>query len=338
MADKSDPIREVAFYYPGHLWHHTDWIKTLLLFFDGVALLVPEYKTEEPEAFDPVLAGPLRDRGLLHYLVADQAVDQQATEQLATALTNFIASGALDSLERDGTAFHEISMSRMGYFGDRGLAEMLFEELESRGLARKSKDGVSIPLHPMVRYLILVLLAQILRPRGASMGLDLSPATDQFRIVRALTEFLDLPEAPSAGRVVAFDLQTVSVDLSSVPLDEVLDFRSEHRTVHQKYARSVRDFARELSLMAEVDREVAFTDRQAEIEDLASDLRRKARKAWRQPASFALGLAGAAWTYSTGNPIGALLAVGALAARGLSGTDKEAGAFSYLFAAHEKYA
>ena len=338
MVDNSEAIREVAFYYPGHLWHHTDWIKTLLLFFDGIGLLVPEYKKGEPEARDPVLAGPLRDRGLLHYLVADEAVDKQATEQLATAIANFIASGAFDSLARDGTAFHEISMSRMGYYGDRGLAQMLFEELESQGLARKSKDGVSIPLHPAVRYVILVLLAQILRPRGPSMGLDLSPATDQFRIVRALTEFLDLPEAPSAGRVVAFDLQTVSVDLSSVPLDEVLGFRSENRAAHQKYARSVRDFARQLSLMPEVERQAAFTDRQAEIEDLASDLRRKARKAWRRPASFALGLAGAAWTYSTGNPIGALLAAGALAARGLSENDKEAGAFSYLFAAHEQYA
>ncbi len=135
MADNSESIRDVAFYYPGHLWHHTDWIKTLLLFFDGVGLLVPEYKKGEPEELDPVLAGPLRDRGLLHYLVADQVVDKQATEQLATALTNFIASGAFDSLARDGTAFHEISMSRMGYYGDRGLAQMLFKELKSRGLA-----------------------------------------------------------------------------------------------------------------------------------------------------------------------------------------------------------
>lgn len=129
-------------------------------------------------------------------------------------------------------------MSRMGYYGDQGLAQMLFEELETRGLARKSQDGVSIPLHPAIRYLILVLLARILRPRGPSMGLDLSPATDQPRIVRALTEFLELPTAPSAGHVVALDLQTVSVDLSAVPLDEVLGFRVEHREVHRNYVRS----------------------------------------------------------------------------------------------------
>lgn len=342
MAAQKGELPEIAFYYPGyypgHLWHHTEWMKTLLLFFDGIGLLVPEYKQSEPASVDPVLAAPLRDQGLLHYLVADQVVDRQATENLATALTEFITSGAFDSLSRDGVAFREISMSRMGYYGDTGLAEMLFEELQSRGLARKSEDGVSIPLHPFVRYLILVLLAQILRPRGSLMGLDLSPVTDQFRIVRALTEFLNLPAAPSVGHVVAFDLQSVSVDLTSVPLDEVLSYRAEHRKEHRRYIRSVRQFARELSLMAELDRTAAFRDRQSQLDDLASDLRRKARLAWRRPASFALGLAGASWSYATGNPVGALLAGGALVLRGTGSEQRETGAFSYLFAAHEQYA
>lgn len=338
MANETEGLPDVAFYYPGHLWRHTDWIKTLLLFFDGVGLLVPEYKRGEPEAVDPVLAAPLRDKGLLHYLVADQVVDKEATEHLASALTNFITSGAFDSLAKDGTAFHEISMSRMGFYGDRGLAQMLFEELEARGLARKSKDGVSIPLHPAIRYLILVLLAQILRPRGLNVGLELSPATDQPRIVRALTEFLDLPQAPSAGHVVAFDLQTVSVDLSAVPLDEVLGFRAEHRNAHRTYVRNVREFTRELSLMSEPDRMSALKDRQSALDDLANDLKRAARLAWKRPASFAIGFAGAAWTYKTGDPIGALLTAGALLLGGVGSSPKETSAFSYLFTAHEQYA
>ena len=68
MLNRNEPDREVAFYYPGHLWHRPEWIKTMLLFFDGVGLLIPEYKQGEPEMVDPVLAGPLRDQGLLHYL------------------------------------------------------------------------------------------------------------------------------------------------------------------------------------------------------------------------------------------------------------------------------
>jgi hypothetical protein len=38
--------------------------------------------------------------------------------------------------------------------------------------------------------------------------------------------------------------------------------------------------------------EDAFALRQAELEEMASELRKKSRQAWRKPASFGLGLAG----------------------------------------------
>lgn len=94
------PALDVAFYYPGHLWYRPDWIKTLLLFFDGIALLVPEYKKGEPEAVDPVLAGPLREMGLLHYLIANQVVNKQATESLAVAIEHLMTLGAFERLRR----------------------------------------------------------------------------------------------------------------------------------------------------------------------------------------------------------------------------------------------
>ena len=338
MKSQQEASREIAFYYPGHLWRSSEWMKTLLLFFDGIGLLVPEYKQEEPELADPFLAAPLREQGLLHYLIADQVVDAKVTKRLTEAISELLSAGALDSLAQDGTGFHELSMSRMGFYGNREMAETLFHELASRGLAQQTRDGVSVPLHPSVRYLILVLLAQILRSNGASSGLDLSPVTDQLQIVRALTEVLSLPAVPSAGNVVAFDLQSVSVDLSSVPLEEVLSFRAENGAAHRKYVRSARQFARDLSLMPPEDRTSAFADRQAELDDLASDLRRRARSAWKLPASFALGLAGAGWTLASGNPIGALLSAGALLLKGPGSPANEGGAFSYLFAAHERYA
>lgn len=236
------------------------------------------------------------------------------------------------------TEFHELSMSRMGFFGDREIAQSLFDRFKAKGLAKQSKDGVSIPLHPAVRYSILVLLAQILRPQGPALGLDLSPATDRFEIVQALTELLNVPTTPSAGHVVAFDLQYVSVDLSAVPLDEVLGFRAENSRAHREYVTSVRQFTRELSLISEADRAQAFQERQAQLDDLANDLKRTARKVWKRPASFGLTLAGAAWTYHSGDLFGALLA----AAGGLMGLEgapaNEAGAYSYLFAAHQRYA
>jgi hypothetical protein len=331
-----ESIPETAFYYPGPVWAVGDWVKNLILFFDGVALLVPEYIKDKPERIDPVTVAGLEAHGLLHILEPEKCVDKQATEQLAMAMTDVIASGVLDDLAKQPTEFHELSYSRMGSYGDRALAKMLLEELKSRGLARESEDGYSIPMHPMVRALMLVLLAQILRPYGKTLGMELSPATDRAPFIGALRELLSLPSAPSAGSVVTFDLATVGVDLGSVPIDEVLDFRKAHLKEYRGYARNVRGFVRELSLMSEEERSGAFADRQAELDDYASDLRAASRSAWKQPSTFALTLSGAAWTLATGDPMGALLSAGGALLGGILPPQQEAGAYSYLFRAGQR--
>jgi hypothetical protein len=78
-------------------------------------------------------------------------------------------------------------------------------------------------------------------------------------------------------------------------------------------------------------------DRRAEIEDIASDLKKKGRAAWKRPASFALGAAGAAWTAVTGDPIGAILGGGASLLTQDS-TEGETGVYSYLFRARRELA
>ena len=47
-------------------------------------------------------------------------------------------------------------------------------------------------MHYMVRGLILVMLSQILRPHGATLGADLSPATDRPEFVTALHSLLSI--------------------------------------------------------------------------------------------------------------------------------------------------
>lgn len=182
------------------------------------------------------------------------------------------------------------------------------------------------------------MLAQILRPKGRQLGLDLSPVTDRPELIQALSEFLTIAVPPSAGQVIALDLQTVGVDLSAVPIDEVLSFRSSNLDSHRAYIRAVRRFVRELSVMPEESRRLAMLDRGRELDDMASDLTRNARKAWRRAAAFALSIAGATWKMASGDPLGALLGAGAALAGGVGGTGAETGAYSYLFAAHERYA
>jgi hypothetical protein len=331
------PPKEIAFYYPNPMWRQGDWIKNLILFFDGVALLVPSYMRDKPDIADPAIVTGLREHGLLHIIEPETAVDKAATEQLASALMDIISSGALDNLATTDTKFHEISRSRLGYDGDSGLAQMILEELQKRGLAKAGENDSTIPIHPMVRSLVLVLLSQILRPYGARLGAELSPTTDNPRLVEALTELLSVQAIPTTGHVVEFDLNTVSVDLGSIPIDEVLTFRKENFADHRRYCLAARLFAQQLSKLSDEERKTAFALRQAELDDIAQDLKGRATKTWKKPASFALTLSGAALALANGHPLAAALTVGAAVTGYQAAAKRDAGAYSYLFRAHDRY-
>jgi hypothetical protein len=335
---KGDPP-EIAFYYPNPFWNNGDWIKNLILFFDGIGILVPKYMKDQVTDSDPAIVAGLKKHGLLHIFQPEKMVNKAATERLATAMVDILASGVLDRLAKDKSKFAELSFSRLGSEGDAGLAAMIRDELIKRRLAKKSQDGVSIPMHPKVRSLILVLLSQILREPGRTLGFDLSPVTDMPQIVEALGEFLSLSQTPSSGHVVAFDLYVVGVDLGSVPIDEILDFRRENLEQHRKYARSVRLFVEHVSLLPAKARAFAFEQRQAELNDLASDLRKLSRGAWKRPASFALGMLGAAWTAAGKDLIAAALAAtSVLLSASDAGKEKpNVRASSYIFNARAKY-
>lgn len=336
-GNRQNAKQEFAFYYPNAMWVSGDWAKNLILFFDGIALLVPDYMKDRPEREDPAIVRGLKEHGLLHIIEPEKSVDRVATEKLVSAMTDIITSGALDQLRNSDTRFRELSMSRMGFSGDQGLARMILEELKQRNLARDSEDGVSVPMHPDVRSLILILLAQILRPYGANLDAELSPATDSPRLVTALAEMLALKAIPSTETVIQFDLNTVGVDLGSIPIDEVLDFRKQHFAEHRNYCLSARRFAQELSTMEDAERVVAFDLRQAQLDVISKDLRSRASKLWKKPAAFALTLTGAAITLAAGHPLAAALTLSA-SALNYGPTQKPAmGAYSYLFRAHDRY-
>jgi hypothetical protein len=329
---------EIAFYYPGPVWYSGNWIKNLVLFFDGIGLLVPEYIKDKPFESDPAIAAGLEQAGLLHIWKPEKIIDKAATQKLARSMTDILSFGALNALSKENTTFHQLSYSRLGGYGDPELANAIFRDLKAMGLARDSEDGVSIPMHPLVRALVLVLLAQVLRPYGKMIGKELSPATDRPELTDALAELLSLPLAPSSGHVISSDLETVSVDLGPVPIAEVLSFRQEHYQEHRAYIRAVRQFVRDLSLLPRKEIPEAFDDRREELRDIAADLKRISGKAWKRPASFALSMVGAAWMLTTGDPIGAFLAAGAGILGGEAGREKgEIGAYSYLFKASQKF-
>lgn len=328
--------KEIAYYYPNPVWDQGDWIKNLILFFDGVALLVPQYLRDKPRDGDPAIVVGLEQHHLLHQLEPEKIVDATATEQLAAAMREIIESGKLDKLDTK-SEFHELSMSRLGYFGNESLARAIFDELKKRGLARETEDGKSIPMHAQVRSLVLVLLSQILRAYGPRIDAELCPVTDRPKVVHALAEMLAQKVLPSTGAVIAFDMATVSVDVGAVPMDELLSFRQENLKAYKRYTLSARRFAQELSKISDEERNDAFDLRQAELDDLASDIRRKARKAWRKPAALTFSLTGAAVSLAAGHPLAAGLSLSSALLGYTPASKPEMGAYSYLFSAAHRY-
>ena len=329
------PLLDVAYLHEPY-WHpdEGDWVKSLLLFFDGVAILVPDYIRDRPLFTDPTLAQPLADHGLLHRLSPETLVDQQTAEALTELLDDLLRTDAFDDLDRD-TAFAEISYSRLGGAADAGLTEVVLEQLRERGLARPTVDGVSIPLHPAVRAFVLVVLPQLLRTPAEAAGYALQPASTQPRTARALMDTLNLAAMPTTGHVVAADLEQVTLDLAPVPLDEVLDFRRQHGDQHRAYARDLRQFVRDAAALSQDDPQQAYLDRREALADAADELRRLARTSWRRPlATFGLGIAGSAVNLTYGNPIGAGLTATA-ALLGLRRQADPASAYTYLFQAQQ---
>lgn len=151
--------------------------------------------------------------------------------------------------------------------------------------------------------------------------------------VVGLLRLLDREPLPTAGHVVVSDLQQVSFDLSTIPLDEVLDFRAQHGEAYRAYARDLRSFVRGVSTADPADRESAFADRREALGDAAAELNRHMRSAWRRPmASFGLGIGGAAVALVAGNPVPAGIGF-ASALLGFKRQADPSSAYTYLFRA-----
>ena len=331
-------LPEIAFYYPNPYWHDVDWAKNLILFFDGIGMLIPNYMEHAAHFDDLAVISGLKERNLFHVFQPETFLDQDAATRLETAMLQIIDSGALEKLQAEkASSFAELSMSRMGFHVAEESANAIFKQLKKRNLARDTEDGVSIPMHSSVRYLILVLLAQILRDNGRRAGFELLPATDRPVLVNALAELLAQRPMPSAEHVISLDLQAVGVDLAAVPIDEILSFRQENRKLYREYTRRLRTTIHELSLMPPDAQNLALEGRQESIADLASDIRKTSRKAWKKPATFCLSAAGAIWKLVEHDLVGASIA-GAAALLSLGKRDSvNTGAYSYLFSARDRF-
>ena len=333
-------MTDTAYYYPQPYWgsRESGWIKSLLLFFDDVAILLPDYMYGRHIDADPTLTEPLEDRGLLKVLEPNAWIDEEVAGKLGEIIIELLENGTFDGLPK-AEYFAELSRSRIGYGADVKLADSLVDRLQDRRLARPSEDGVSIPLHPEVRTTILVVLAQLSRLAGRKREMKIHPVTDNPTAVRDLVKTLSRDAMPSRDKVIQLDLEPVSFDLDTIPLDDVLEFRAEHQDAHRAYMRDLQRFMGELASIHNVDeRENVLLERRQEIADAAHDIQRSTRRALgKDLTSWSLGLAGGVWSVAAGDPIGLVLTAAGIISEIIPSDAKIVSAYSYLFAVNRAF-
>lgn len=314
-------------------------LKTLLLFFDGIAFL--ETRQEAMQS-DETIALPLADLGVLHTFEAEKFVDESVARELSTAIAEAIQGGVLTPRTNQAIFDALVDQSRVGHVLAPDIAKHIVDELGSHDLAipderSEINGGYGFPVQEHVRDFIHAALTQLIRRPAEAQGLSLQPADevyheDQYGVARLLRD----TQYPNLGQIVSLDLTQVTFDLDDIPLDEVLDFKRQHGAAHRRYAKDLRQFGLELSLTPPSQMDKAMDDRRQQLADAADGLRRFARESWRRPvASFGLGISGAAMAWSQGNPVGA----GISALGGILGLKRQAepgSAFTYLFAAQRK--
>jgi hypothetical protein len=330
---------EFAHYYGDWMWRVelTDWVKSLLLFFDGLALALPSETAMRLIDADPILAQPLFERNLLH--------NYEPTQWFK------FPTGQSDEVEReffervypllnDPQGLSEASLYYLdGFFMgvDTSDPDIYMLRLEAMWEHVKSLGGQFGEDDYLVVSLAVGIISKLLHEHINDAAIQ--PVINDENAA-SFVDALIGPQAGNRAKIIVSDLAHIGLDLSIVPLDEVLEFRREHGSEYRDYSREIRQFALDLSLMPEAERSTATAERRSELDDRAADLRRTGRSAFgRELVTLSFGIAGAAWTLRTGDIWGAAFAAGAAAA-GLSKPNPTpmGAAYSYILRAKDEFA
>lgn len=352
------PANDYAYYVSDWIWPDTrsDLMKSMLLFFHGIALALPSHLSSKTIERDASLAVPLAERGLLVNFDPAEALDARTARKLAGTLIE------LADLDNYYWKIHSprssITFTHWGArYGAYSAAEKFQIALAKRRLLVATKDRDLFKVDRRIRLLVLTVFAQALRARLLERGVVLHPVTESSELAHELWRALGryqpvrtgdnylFPENPYGSgeqawsvaadsmdpRQLASDLFTVGTDLSDVPLDDVLDFRKENGMHYIAYATELRQFLMTQAALSPAERDRAREDRRLYLRDQAAKLRRISRRAFGIRSSvLLLSLAGASWTLTRNDPIGALLAASAAAAQAVPPPGPTVTAYSYL--------
>jgi len=312
------PRPEFAHYYADWIWgrQDADWMKSLLLFFDGIALAVPPEMATALIESEAHLAQPLMEQGLLRNYkpelwLGTSYIDQvRDFEQGATKIIQWDAASDQVNI----IPMRElIKFPAESYFLNNVYDCVSIEVLARAKFLTDAQSGQLGSQTQYMRALLVGITSRMLIQNIKEVAIQ--PVINSNGAALFVASMIGPPAGNAQPEIVVGDLAEVGIDLTVVPLDEVLDFRKQYGSEYRDYSREIREFVLSLSLMTEDERLTAISARRDELNDRAARLRRIGRESFkRQSVGMGFGIAGAAWTLVHGDPWGAAFAAGATAA------------------------
>jgi hypothetical protein len=268
--------------YPGDFSRKFELIKELLLYFDGdVATLgaqwdLPDMRSEWTLSKCPWLAEALVKAGLLHFLDYHQVY---GPDELYEGYAENVTAGLPPDEIVWGWYSARLEIIEAAMDGDSGaLADYARGAITDKARLKRCSDGADIGLvHEVAgRYL--------------DNGIQIVPVTDKNKMVNLYaackSEWQGWRKALQVDRgdlyatssnVVVQDLACVDLDLSKVPLSDILQFRQEFGKAFACYSSDVRNFALSLLHLPPEERTRSLAERRGELQDRRADLGRDAR-------------------------------------------------------------
>lgn len=305
--------RRTALFYDAPLSTREDvaLVKAMLLFFDDIAVFSTPAHHSRPPAVDPYLIAPLADRGLLQF-VNPRAVMTPQTEVIICSTLHRAAMEKADHwLAAAGAGLWDLEVPRLkGRVssaepppGDTGSLELYKFLAQDGWLFPEEPSDEEWVVTPGIASVANSILAQVVRATAGGQDWLVEPVATRRDEARVFTAILhDTIENIGASDVAMSDLSAVTLDLSGVGLEDILDFRDRHRKELRAYVLGLR------ALLASAPTSQAFADRRAALVGQADRLRELQSRRWTALGStVSLGIAGASWTLGSGDLLGALI-------------------------------
>lgn len=302
-----------------------------------------------------VVAEQLADLGLLTLVPAGALIEGEDIESLLLGLMDAISEfpvpdspleldevlafdgGPLEPLMDDATVLWLMEeLQRLGLAVVEGGDEPLFAYMHDDGVEEDAGSAVTVfGVTSEVSDFYAAMCSQVVQKAGLKHNLAVTPLRSGSHLPRALWK--SAPTAlPSYADLAFLHADLLDLDLDSVPLDEIIDFRQHHGRERRRFLRQMRAVLRAVGPLDTTARAAALRDYHDEAVYLAEALARSARRVFRRRGrDLLLGGAGAVMT-GMANPLAGAIA-GSRTALGLA-KGETPDMFTYFYEARRSLA